>query len=90
VPTGRLFTVDAPERARVEWGRWFPVPRGATCPDVHCCTPLTRMPSAVQPALFYHGGYGAAVQSIYEVCLSCGWTRTVETNAVNPRTLSGG
>lgn len=88
--TGQLFTIDGPTRTAREWGRWLPVPRPPDCPDVKCAAPLVTMPSAIQPALFLHGGYGAAEQSVRKVCPRCGWTMTVETNSINPRKLEGG
>ena len=88
--TGQLFVtvVDAPGRRRHEWGRWLPVLAPGLCPRKRCGATLVVLPTAIQPALFIHGGYGAAEQSTYEMCIGCGWTRVATTETINPRRLT--
>lgn len=87
--TGRLFvTENTTGPRRHEWGRWLPVLAAPRCPRPRCGARLMRLPTAIQPALFIHGGYGAAEQSTQETCLGCGWTRTATTETINPRRLT--
>jgi hypothetical protein len=60
------------------------VPYGLVCPHGH--GPLVRF-SETQPALFVHGGYGAAQQTIWHACLAsrCGYSVTSEVSEINPR-----
>lgn len=37
-----------------------------------------------QPALFFHGGYGATERTRYRSCAVCGWSLTSEVGAVRP------
>jgi hypothetical protein len=48
---------------------------------------LMRLAPHVQPALFYHGGYGAAERLTYDLCLACGHVSVVQTETLNPRHL---
>lgn len=84
--TARLF--DAPAVRRGRWtGNVLPVLAAPLCPREVCGSPLIRLPAAVQPALFFHGGYGAARRVVNELCGGCGWTRTATIESLNPRTL---
>lgn len=76
---------DTPTRARTRRGTVAIVPRPAACPTCH--HPLVRLPTATQPALFIHGGYGAAQRTTRDLCTACGWTRTAAIDTVNPRHL---
>lgn len=49
---------------------------------------LIRLDPVTQPALFYHGGYGAATETTIDVCLACGAVRTAAIKTRNPRRLS--
>lgn len=84
--TGRLF--DAPAAARARWsGNVLPVLSPPVCPRATCGAPLVTCRPAVQPALFFHGGYGAAQRVVNELCGACGWSRTATVESVNPRLL---
>lgn len=87
--TGRLFvTENATGPHRYEWGRWLPVLAPPRCPRPRCGAELVTLPTAIQPALFIHGGYGAAERSTFQLCVGCGWTRTATTETINPRHLN--
>ncbi len=49
---------------------------------------VVRLGPVVQPALFVHGGYGAAVSLVVSVCLACGGTSVLTSETVNPRRLA--
>lgn len=85
--TGRLF--DAPAAAaRTRWsGNALPVLAPPVCPAAGCGAPLATLRPAVQPALFFHGGYGAAERVVNVLCGACGWSRTCTVESVNPRLL---
>ena len=42
----------------------------------------------IQPALFFHGGYGAAERRVVDVCLACGRVTVAQFDTVNPRELA--
>jgi hypothetical protein len=48
---------------------------------------LVRMAPHAQPALFYHGGYGATERLTYDLCIACGRVSVVEVETLNPRKL---
>lgn len=84
--TARLF--DAPTIRRSYWtGNVLPVLAPPLCPDEACRAPLTLSRPAVQPALFAHGGYGAAERITRVLCTGCYWTGTATVESVNPRHL---
>lgn len=64
------------------------VPAPARCPHPTCAQPLLRLPAAIQPALFIHGGYGAAELTTRDLCTTCGYLRTATTETINPRHLT--
>lgn len=37
-----------------------------------------------QPALFFHGGYGATRRTVLRLCLACDWWITSEISEVKP------
>lgn len=86
----RLFVVGERKRTRHEWGRWLPILSAGHCPRDYCRQPLVEVIAAVQPALFIHGGYGAAERSTFEFCGNCGWSRTVATETISPLDLRAG
>lgn len=53
-------------------------------PDCQCGPTLSG--AYIQPALFYHGGYGAA-EAVESMWCMCGRVRIRNTRPVNPRTL---
>lgn len=84
----RLF--DAPAVARARWtGNVLPVLARPVCPVSVCAAPLFTLRPAVQPALFFHGGYGAAERTTIRVCVACGWAGTAHVETLNPRHLGG-
>lgn len=85
-----LFVVGERKRTRHEWGRWLPVPSAGLCPREFCRQPLIEALSAIQPALFIHGGYGAADRTTFEFCGNCGWARVVATETISPLDLRAG
>lgn len=64
------------------------VPTPPRCPRPTCRQPLVRLPGATQPALFIHGGYGAAQQHHRDLCTACGHVRHAATRTLNPRHLT--
>lgn len=46
---------------------------------------LVRVDPSTQLALFYHGGYGAAVRETCDVCLACGHVSVAQVESLNPR-----
>jgi len=48
---------------------------------------LLRLDPHIQPALFYHGGYGASERLTYDLCLACGRVSVVQVETLNPRNL---
>ncbi len=48
---------------------------------------IVRLGPFTQPALFFHGGYGAAERQVIDVCVVCGRVTVAQTDAVNPRSL---
>lgn len=51
------------------------------CPDCGA----TRIEWTVhEPALFFHGGYGATRRTVGAVCGECGWSLTREISEVAP------
>lgn len=51
---------------------------------------LVRLAPSTQLALFYHGGYGAAERSTYDLCLACGHVVVVAVETLSPRRLNNG
>ena len=82
--TGRLFPV--PDVARPARGCTDLVPFGLNCPHGH--GPLVPYQEC-QPALFVHGGYGAARQTTWHQCplWECRFSVTTEIIEINPRSL---
>ena len=50
------------------------------CPD---CGGPVRIADFDQPAMFFHGGYGATERTVYAFC-PCGWSLTREVSEVRP------
>ena len=48
---------------------------------------VIRIGPFTQPALFLHGGYGAAERRVIDVCLACGRVTVAQVDSVNPRGL---
>ena len=48
---------------------------------------LVRLEPHTQPALFIHGGYGAAERMTYDLCLACRHVSIVQVETLNPRRL---
>lgn len=48
---------------------------------------LVSLDPFAQPALFYHGGYGAVERKTVDVCLACGRVSVMRLETVNPRRL---
>ena len=46
---------------------------------------VVRLDPVTQPALFYHGGYGAAEEVTVDVCLACGRSAVSSVSSRNPR-----
>jgi hypothetical protein len=58
-----------------------PVDR-TVCPSCKADLNITRME---EPALFFHGGYGATRRTSTVACTDCGWSLTVAVDETNPR-----
>jgi len=56
----------------------------AVCPD--CGAPTFEF-GVSQPALFFHGGYGATEHVVQRRCV-CGWRTVVSVWSLNPRRLA--
>ncbi len=55
----------------------------------HCSVgEIIRLGPFTQPALFVHGGYGAAAQQVIDVCLACGRVTVTQQDSINPRRLN--
>lgn len=48
---------------------------------------VVRLDPFAQPALFYHGGYGAVEQTTVDVCLACGRVSIARIETLNPRRI---
>lgn len=59
--------------------------------DRHCTScnagTVVRLDPVTQPALFYHGGYGAAEEITIDICLACGRSNVSQVSTRNPRHL---
>jgi len=65
------------------------VPFTGPRPCYHCnAGQVVRLDPVTQPALFYHGGYGAAEETTIDVCLACGRVHTASVSTRNPRHLT--
>lgn len=82
----RLFA--PPTRQRRATGGVLPVLANPVCPDRRCGAALVTLRGVVQPALFYHGGYGGAERTVAQACPVCGWTARTATETINPRRLA--
>lgn len=49
------------------------------------CGGATMRQTIAQPALFYHGGYGATRVTTFVLCLGCPGVRLSSVDEVNPR-----
>lgn len=58
------------------------VPSSRLCP---MCGSEPKRIVSLQPALFFHAGYGASLEVVTELCLSCRKSREKERNSVSPR-----
>lgn len=84
--SSRLF---APPERRPRWtGNILPVLAEPACPRQICGAFLVTLRGVVQPALFYHGGYGGAERTVAQACPVCGWSTVVRVETVNPRKLA--
>lgn len=85
MPAG-LFDQQAAPRDR--WtGNILPVLAQPWCPRLTCRSPLVTLAAAVQPALFFHGGYGGAERTTILACPACGWSAPDRVETLNPRGL---
>lgn len=48
---------------------------------------VVRINPVIQPALFHHGGYGAAERRTVDVCLACAGVSVARLETLNPRRL---
>ena len=48
---------------------------------------VIRLGPFTQPALFIHGGYGAAERRSVDVCFACGRVAVAQVDSINPRRL---
>jgi len=46
-----------------------------------------RLGPYTQPALFIHGGYGAAEAQTIDVCFACGRATVAQIDTINPRRI---
>lgn len=53
----------------------------ARCPE---CQDKLQAETVGEPALFFHGGYGALRQTSTLHCPTCGWTMVSEISEVRP------
>jgi len=82
----KLFTTEAVRKPK--WtGNVLPVLSPPRCPVKVCGHPLTTLPAVTQPALFLHGGFGAAERTTLRLCCACLWVGTARVESVSPRRL---
>lgn len=82
----RLF---APVERKPKWtGNVLPVVAEPWCPRRFCGAWLVTLRGWVQPALFFHGGYGGAERTTAQACPVCGYQVEVAVETLNPRKLA--
>lgn len=86
MPLVKLPGFDEAVRRHTWQGERLPVPyTGARSCDRCSTGHLVETAPIAQPALFYHGGYGATERRTVVVCLACGHTHTTRLETLNPR-----